>query len=83
MEIGRRFPLEADVLGPILKANGISVCGGWFSGLLLNGDIEAEKDRIAPQMALFKAMNAPCIVYGETAGSISATAPHRWRTGAG
>ncbi len=70
METGRRFPMDAQVLGPILEAHGISVCGGWFSGLLPDGDIEAEKDRIAGQMALFKAMGAPCIVYGETAGTI-------------
>ena len=57
-------------LGPILAAHGISVCGGWFSGQLLDGDIEAEKDRIAGQMAFFKAAAAPCIVYGETARSI-------------
>ena len=47
METGRRFPMDAAVLGPILKQHGISVCGGWFSGLLLDGDIAAEKDRIA------------------------------------
>ncbi len=70
METGRRFPLDPRVLGPILKAHGISICGGWFSGLLLEGDIEKEKDRIGPQMDLFKAMGAPCIVYGETAGTI-------------
>jgi inosose dehydratase len=70
METGRRFPMDAAVLGPILKAHGIGICGGWFSGLLLDGDMEAEKDRIATQMALFKAMDAPCIVYGETAGTI-------------
>ncbi len=70
METGRRFPMDAQVLGPVLEAHGISVCGGWFSGLLLDGDIEAEKDRIAGQMAVFKAMGAPCIVYGETAGTI-------------
>ncbi|MEZ5934909.1 MAG: myo-inosose-2 dehydratase [Alphaproteobacteria bacterium] len=70
METGRRFPMDADVLGPILQRHGMSVCGGWFSGLLLEGDIEAEKDRIADQMALFKAVGAPCIVYGETAGTI-------------
>ena len=70
METGRRFPMDPAVLGPILKSYGISVCGGWFSGLLLDGDIEAEKDRIARQMAFFKATNAPCIVYGETARSI-------------
>ena len=70
METGRRFPLDPLILGPILKKYRISVCGGWFSGLLLDGDIEAEKERIAPQMALFKVMKAPCIVYGETAGTI-------------
>ncbi len=70
METGRRFPMDAAVLGPILKSYGIQVCGGWFSGRLLDGDIEEEKDRIAAQMALFKATNAPCIVYGETARTI-------------
>jgi inosose dehydratase len=70
METGRRFPMEAAVLRPILERHGMRVCGGWFSGLLLDGEIEAEKDRIAAQMALFKAVGAPCIVYGETAGSI-------------
>ena len=46
------------------------VCGGWFSGLLLDGDIEREKDRIRAQMDFFIAAKAPCIVYGETARSI-------------
>ena len=70
METGRRFPMDPTVLGPVLERYGISVCGGWFSGLLLSSEIEAEKDRIAPQLELFKAMGAPCIVYGETAGTI-------------
>jgi inosose dehydratase len=70
METGRRFPMDATVLGPILKAHQMSVCGGWFSGLLLDGDLEEEKQRIAQQMALFKAVNAPCIVYGECARTI-------------
>lgn len=70
METGRRFPMDMNELGPILARYGISVCGGWFSGLLLDGDIEMEKDRIAAQMVFFKAADAPCIVYGETARSI-------------
>ena len=70
METGRRFPMDMAELGPILAKYGISVCGGWFSGLLLDGDIEVEKDRIAQQHAFFKAAGAPCIVYGETARSI-------------
>ena len=70
METGRRFPMDMAELGPILKKYGISVCGGWFSGLLLDGTIETEKERIASQMAFFKSAGAPCIVYGETARSI-------------
>lgn len=70
METGRRFPMNMKELGPILARFGISVCGGWFSGLLLDGDIEREKDRIRAQMDFFVAAKAPCIVYGETARSI-------------
>lgn len=70
METGRRFPMDAAVLSPILRQHGMSVCGGWFSGRLLVGDIDEEKDRIAAQMELFKATDAPCIVYGETGRTI-------------
>lgn len=70
METGRRFPMDMAELGPILAKYGISVCGGWFSGLLLDGDIEVEKERIAQQLAFFRDAGAPCIVYGETARSV-------------
>ena len=72
METGRRFPMNMDELGPILARHGISVCGGWFSGLLLDGDIEHEKDRVRAQLDFFIAAGAPCIVYGETARSVQA-----------
>lgn len=70
METGRRFPMDIAELGPILARHGISVCGGWFSGTVLEGDLEENKDRIRAQMDLFIAAGAPCIVYGEVARSI-------------
>jgi inosose dehydratase len=70
METGRRFPMDMAELGPVLDKHGISVCGGWFSGTILEGDIAANKDRIRAQMDLFIAAKAPCIVYGEVARSI-------------
>lgn len=70
METGRRFPMTMAELGPVLDRHGMSVCGGWFSGTILGGDIEANKDRIRAQMDLFIAAKAPCIVYGEVARSI-------------
>ena len=70
IETGGKFPPDAAVLGPILRAHDIGLCGGWYSGTLLDNELEAEKDRITPQMELFKALDAPCLVYGETAGTI-------------
>jgi len=70
MEKGRRFPDDPDVMLPILKKADVTLCGGWFSGTLTVEDLAANKDRIAPMIALFKAVGAPCIVYGEVGRSI-------------
>lgn len=70
VETGRRFPTEARELLPLLDQHGLSICGGWFSGELLHGDLSREIDRIAPMIELFRAAEAPCIIYGETAASI-------------
>ena len=51
-----------------MRATGSRRSGG--ASVQRRSEIEAEKDRIAPQLELFKAMGAPCIVYGETAGTI-------------
>ncbi len=77
IETGGKFPRDPLELGPILEAHDIGLCGGWYSGTLLTNDIEAEKDQIRPQMALFIAMDAPCLVYGEVSASIQGdkTAP--------
>jgi inosose dehydratase len=55
---------------PILKAADVTLCGGWFSGTLVNEDLSANKERIRPMIELFKAVGAPCIVYGEVGRSI-------------
>lgn len=73
METGQRFPMNMQELGPILDKYNIQVCGGWFSGDLLTGDIEREKERIEQQLQFFKAADAPCIVYGEVSGSVQST----------
>ena len=70
MEKGRRFPESADEMLPILKKADVTLCGGWFSGTIVNESIEANMRRIQPMIDLFKAVNAPCIVYGEIGRSI-------------
>ena len=70
MEQGRRFPNNPQEMLPILKAADVTLCGGWFSGTLTFEDLDTNKTRIRPMIELFKAVNAPCIVYGEVGRSI-------------
>lgn len=70
MEKGRRFPESAAEMLPILRKADVTLCGGWFSGTVVNESLEANKQRIQPMIDLFKAVNAPCIVYGEVGRSI-------------
>ena len=57
-------------LAPILKRYGLKLVSGWFSGELLDGSVDAEKARIENQLATFKALGAPVLVYAETTGSV-------------
>jgi inosose dehydratase len=71
-ETGVKFPMDAEVLGPILEKHRLSLVSGWFSGELLQGSLEREKDRMAAQMATFKSLAAPVLIYAETSGSVQA-----------
>ena len=70
MEKGRRFPETATEMLPYLKQADVTLCGGWFSGTLVEESLEANKGRIQPMIDLFKAVDAPCIVYGEVGRSV-------------
>ena len=70
MEKGRRFPESAAEMLPVLKKADVTLCGGWYSGTLTIEDLATNKDRIQPMIELFKAVKAPCIVYGEVGLSI-------------
>ncbi len=69
-ETGVKFPMDADVLGPILKQHGLKLVSGWFSGRLLDVSIEEETRRLEEQLGTFAALGAPVIVYAETTGSV-------------
>jgi len=70
VEKGGKFPLDAKVLGPLLEAHGLMLVSGWFSGELRQGDVEREKRRIAPQLALYQGLDVPVMVYAETTGTV-------------
>ncbi|WP_234731404.1 myo-inosose-2 dehydratase [Acidocella facilis] len=72
VETGGKFPRDAATLGPVLQTHGLQLCSGWYSGTVLDApdDLQAEMEKARPQLQLFKALGAPCIVYGETAGTL-------------
>ena len=72
-ETGVKFPMDAGMLGPVLKAHDLKLVSGWFSGELLNRSVEDEKDRIEQQLATFKALGAAVLVYAETTGTVQAS----------
>ena len=65
-ETGGKFPKQADALAGVLADHDLALVSGWYSGTLINNDLESELDRIADQLALFKSVGASVIVYGET-----------------
>jgi len=69
-ETGVKFPIDAAALGPILRRFGLQLVSGWFSGELLDRSVEEERARIEAQLATFKALGAPVLVYAETTGSV-------------
>ena len=69
-ETGGKFPKSAAELGPLLERHGLRLVSGWYSGTVLDNDLEAEKAKARAQLELFRALGAAVIVYGETAGTI-------------
>jgi len=69
-ETGVKFPMDPKVLGPILARHRLALVSGWFSGELLARSLDEEKVRLADQMATYRSLGAPVLVYAETTGSV-------------
>lgn len=70
VETGGKFPKTPEQLEPILKNHKLHLASGWYSGTVLDNDLEAEKDNVLNQLVLFKELGAACMAYGETSGTI-------------
>ena len=70
IEAGGKFPMDPDVLDPILAAHDIKLVSGWFSGALLKVSVEQEKQRVAQQLKTFKALGCPVMVYADTTDTV-------------
>ncbi|GBD44699.1 Inosose dehydratase [bacterium HR40] len=70
VEKGGKFPTDPKALGRLLARYGLRLVTGWFSGQLLAGGVEAEKERARPQLDLFRALGVRVFVYAETTGTV-------------
>jgi len=65
VELGRKFPRDAAVLGPILKKFQLSLVSGWYSARLLERSVEDEIKAMQPHAALLKSLGAKAMVFCE------------------
>jgi inosose dehydratase len=67
VELGRKFPRDADVLRPILGNYGLSLASGWHSGKLAERSADEEMASVASHANLLRALGCEVMVYGEVA----------------
>jgi inosose dehydratase len=65
VELGRKFPRDAKVLGPILRPHGLDLVSGWYSARLLERSAEDEIKAMRPHQELLKALGATAMVFAE------------------
>jgi len=65
VELGRKFPRQAKILGPILDQHGLNLVSGWYSGRLLERSVEDELKALQPHLTLLKALGAQAMVFCE------------------
>jgi inosose dehydratase len=65
VELGRKFPRDAAVLGPILKDHKLSLVSGWYSARLLERSVDDEVKAMQAHATLLKSLGAKVMVFCE------------------
>jgi len=65
VELGNKFPRQASVLAPILRAHDLDLVSGWYSGRLLARDVDAEWSAMRPHFELLHALKCQVMVFAE------------------
>jgi inosose dehydratase len=65
VELGRKFPRDAAVLGPILKPHKLDLVSGWYSARLLERSVEDEVKAMQAHATLLKSLGAKVMVFCE------------------
>lgn len=70
VELGHKFPRDADALAPIMARHELDVVGGWYSSNLLVRDADAEIAALAKHLALLEAMGSTIFILAETSNAV-------------
>jgi len=70
MELGHKFPREAQALRAALAPFGLACISGWYSAELLLRDAATELQHLRPHLDLLKAMGSGVLVFAETSNAI-------------
>jgi inosose dehydratase len=65
VELGRKFPRDAAVLGPILKNHQLDLVSGWYSARLLERSVEEEIKAMQAHATLLEKFGAKVMVFCE------------------
>jgi inosose dehydratase len=70
VELGNKFPRDADQLRPIVSRHGLSLVSGWYSGRLLERSPAEEIAAVESHLALLSAMGCTTMVFAEVSGCV-------------
>lgn len=70
IELGHKFPRQADVLRPTLAEHGLSLISGWYSSELLLRSVADEKAALEAHLSLLADMGCKVVVWAETTNCI-------------
>ena len=65
VELGRKFPRDAAVLGPILKNYQLNLVSGWYSARLLERSVDEEMKAMRAHADLLSRLNSKVMVFCE------------------
>jgi inosose dehydratase len=70
VELGHKFPRDAETLRPILDRHSLSLVSGWYSGQLLARDSASEIESMTAHTDLLRAMGCDVLIFAEVTGCI-------------
>lgn len=70
VELGGKFPRDAEALRNLLGRYGLELVGGWYSSNLLARDAEAEIDALHGHLDLLQSLGSQVFIIAETSNAI-------------